>query len=224
MPQKGENNRDKFIFYKIEIGIIVVLLLLYIPFAVYKIIPSEDKPGLLEANPSSITGFVSAETHTKQLDISLDKSKNFVLTTAKSTSFDITALKLSGIIEGDGRVHITIENGLGQELTIFSNTKKKSKNFITGMFYKEAEENNPETDLEDIQSAWLVLKPQDGPADNPTGTAGKDEKITSGRFNKECKDTCFIKMPMDKDKAYKLSVKMDEGTKVKIDELMFTIE
>src|SRR3990167_1825551 len=70
---------------------------------------------------SGITGFVSIETKKQKLDLSIENSQSYILTTSSKEPFQITSLKLSGEIIGQGIVKAYIDNGQYQRILIYSN-------------------------------------------------------------------------------------------------------
>ena len=138
--------------------------------------------------------------------------------------FNLTSLRLSGEVIGSGRAEIVLENGLGQELWIYSNMKQKQGNMITGMAVGEEDTALAEEKAEATDTAWLMITPGDANKESPEKQLTPEREITSGKFQNTCTDTCYMNMKMQKGLYYTLNVRVDAGTQVKITELKYTLD
>ena len=76
-------------------------------------------------NKPSITGHVLININRQSLDIVIDESQNFLLSSDSVEPFVITSFKVSGNITGDGQVKVYIDTGRGQRVLVFENIQKK---------------------------------------------------------------------------------------------------
>ncbi|MBU2561532.1 MAG: hypothetical protein KKD17_04485 [Nanoarchaeota archaeon] len=153
----------------------------------------------------------------------------FVLFSEKDQAFALTSLRLSGEVIGEGRAEIILDNGLGQELRIYSNVKQKQGNMITGMAVT-AEEGEPlpaDAKIDNVaaEQAWLMITPGEGTLqESPSMELGDDKQTIAGKFQNTCLDTCYMNMKMQKGLYYTIKVRVDPGAEVRINELKYMLE
>ena len=201
--------------YKIEL--MAIFLLLFLVISLFW--------GKYSISSPSITGFVSVDMKTQPVNIFVDKSKNFILTSERETPFNLTSFRLSGKVDGEGRVEVLLDNGLDQQLVVFSNIeqKREGKNRITAMAVENEKGLDPSsTNTEEV--SWLIILPWEGYAADVPGELSADVLTSSGSFIRRCGETCYMWLPLDKDRAYKFIVRTDPGTTVTINEIAYTIE
>jgi hypothetical protein len=219
-----EHTKNKILV--IEIMLAVVLLIFIGAFALDRFFPTPAVP--LETGAPGIVGFVPLEIKSQPLNLVATESTNFVLFSEKGEQFELTSLRLSGLVKGDGRVEIVLDNGLGQELLIYSNVKNKQGNLITGMSVTDEGEPLPEgAEIEDVapDQAWLKITPGEAAlAELPTIELGDSKQAADGEFQHNCVDTCYMSMKMQTGLYYTLKVKVDPGTEVNINELKYMLE
>jgi len=144
----------------------------------------------------SVTGFVPTETFSQELDIFVDGSQRFSL--SSDEPLYLTAFSISGLIKGPGLVNVYLVSNNGKSL-VYSNKKKpvSSMESITGMSVLTIE---PTQRIDKIE----VLPP--------------GYKTQSGVFQNECSETCILQgeqLPMY------LDVIIEPGTTVQISEIRF---
>ena len=83
--------------YKIQIFMVLVLFISFITYASFK---------------PSITGHVSANVYHQNLDLVINKSQNFLLSSDNLEPFIVSSLKISGNITGNGQVKVYIHHQL----------------------------------------------------------------------------------------------------------------
>lgn len=170
-------------------------------------------------NPG-ITGHVSLETKKQKIDLTIANSQSYILTTSSEEPFYLTSLKLSGAIIGEGIVNVYITNNQGQKVLIYSNVVKKEQGLdtitgmdkITGLTVGDDSEEKDYLVIEHLENLKVQL-----------GSISEDETIFSGSFENGCVDSCFIEMLLNKDTAYQLLFYVEEGTILKINEIVYTI-
>jgi hypothetical protein len=170
-----------------------------------------------------ITGFVPVEFTTQDMNITLDQSQSYILTSGSDAPFPLTSLKIGGEVVGDGVVEIYLDNGQGQQLLVYRNTRSKSGGMgsITGLVTQS--ENGTKTDVR--EGKWLLLSPlKDSAKGDLPVKLGRDEEASSGAFSKECRDTCFMRMEISNQLSYELIFKIDQGTQLKLNDLTYTID
>lgn len=160
-----------------------------------------------------VTGYLSLDFVMQDLDMTIDQSQKFMISTDSEEEFSLTSLKISGEVIGEGRAEIYLDNEEGQKLMIYRNVKTKSIGMgaITGYFVNGQQDNH-------------IKITQEGTIDEEMTELTEKEETTNGLFSNECKETCFIKMRMKKGLNYNLLVKVDKGTKVRINEIAYTIQ
>lgn len=210
----------------LELMLAVVLLVFVGAFALDKVFPTAQVSSNTGNLP--IVGFVPIEIKSQLIDLTADAPSAFILFTEKETLFNLTSLRLSGEVRGNGRAEIVLDNGLGQELLIYTNVKQKQGNLITGMAVSDEGEPMPEdAKIEQVtqSTAWLMIsKDTQAGAERPAGDLGDDKRTESGVFQHSCVDTCYINMKMQKGLYYTIKVRLDEGTTVKINEMNYMLE
>ena len=165
-----------------------------------------------------ITGFVSYDFAIQDLDMTIDRSQSYVLTSGSEKPFDLTSFKLGGEVLGDGVVEVYLDNGKGQELLVFRNSRAVGSGMqkITGM---AVEGEEPQ------EGRWLLLSPMQGSAsDEPPRRLPPDEEPVSGVFSNECGDTCFISMELSNELSYELIFRIEPGTVLGLDNIIYTID
>lgn len=171
-------------------------------------------------NPG-ITGYVSIETKSQAIDLVIANSQSYILTTNKEESFDLTSIKLSGEVIGKGIAEVYIFNK-DQKILVYSNIVEKEKGLdtITGM--DKITERVVGADSE-TEGDYLMIEHLEN-IETELREMTKDEKIVGGTFKGQCVDSCFITMSLNKDIAYQLLFYVEEGTILKINEIIYTIK
>ena len=171
---------------------------------------------------AGITGFVSVETKKQLVDLTIANSQSYILTTNQEKPFYLTTLKLSGEIIGNGTVKAYIRNSQGQKILVYSNIIKKGSglNAVTGMSRITGNVVGTNTQTEGNYLLIEHLENIEGEKSN----IAKDETLASGLFENQCLDSCFIEMLLNKDNAYQLLFYVDDGTILKVKELVYAIK
>ncbi|MBW2963945.1 hypothetical protein KY363_00660 [Candidatus Woesearchaeota archaeon] len=221
MVESHSKNKMLMIELMLAIGVIVFVGAI----AIDRTFPTPQVSTDGEAVP--IVGFVPVEIKSQPIDLSAETSSAFILFTEKEEQFSLTSLRLTGEVTGTGRAEIVLDNGLGQELLIYSNIRQKTGNLITGFAVDAEGETLPEdakiTDV-DTPSAWmLITKDKDTSVEGPkTDLDGK--RTEEGPFQNTCVDTCYMNMKMQKGLYYRIKVRLDPGTTVNINEMKYMLE
>lgn len=219
-----EHTKNKLMM--IELMLVVLILIFVGAFAIDRLFPT----GLVSANTDTapIVGFVPIEIKSQPIDLFAPEPTSFVIFSEKEDEFDLTSLRMTGEVTGKGRAEILLDNGLGQELIIYSNVKKKQGNIITGMAITEEGEPLPESaEISEVDSAqaWLKISPGQDKLNEEPGRSLEDDQVTvEGAFQNACVDTCYMNMKLKKGLYYTLKVRVDPGTEVRINELKYTLE
>lgn len=212
----------------IEAMFAVMLLIFIGAFALNKFFPTPAVQG----NPDvpGIVGFVPVEIKSQPINLIAQEPTSFILFSEKEEPFELTSLRLSGMVIGEGRAEIVLDNGLGQELLVYSNLKQKQGNLITGMAVTSDQEGEPLPEgakIENVepQKAWLKITPDSVPIrESPVTELTSDKQTVSGDFDHACLDTCYMNMKLQKGLYYTLKVRVDAGTEVRINELKYMLE
>jgi len=176
----------------------------------------------LFGNPN-ITGYLSLDLVMENVDLTVDQSQGFTLSIQSTKPFILTSFKIAGEVVGDGIAEAYIDNGRGQQFLVYRNVMpiKRGMNLITGLVVtgvKLTEQATAE------KGSYLLINPGNTIQDVQFQPLEEDEETVSGGFRNECVDTCFIKMEMSSDLVYKLIVKTEPGTSIKIDNVFYTID
>jgi len=205
----------KDLLFKIEVfsATMLVLVLLVFLVAPYTMAEYPAVPSV-----TGITGYISADMNVQSLNIVMEKSQSYILTTNSEESFYLTSFRLSGETSGN-RVEIWLEVD-GQRQLVFTNLREKREqsNLITGMLTGVPEETVP------LEDASLILDETDETVEGFATPIPEDMEVVGGAFNNECTDTCFIGIPMSPNAPIKLIFKLDSSAKLTVDELTYTIE
>lgn len=190
-----------------QIEIIAAVILLLVSIASFF-----PKPG--------ITGYVSVETRKQKIDLTIANSQSYILTTNSKEPFYLTSLKLSGEVIGGGIAKVYISSK-DQKILIYSNVVEKERGLdaVTGMdkITGNVVGVDPETEEDSLIVEYL---------ENIVGEIGsveEDESIVSGTFENQCVDSCFIEMVLNESVAYQLLFYVEEGTILRINEIIYTI-
>jgi hypothetical protein len=206
-------------------GMIVVLLLIFIgAFTLDRFLPTKAVPGGGGDTPP-IVGFVPVEIKSQQISINAAESIRYILFTEREGQFNLTSLRLSGEVIGNGRAEIVLDNGLGQELLIYSNIKQKQGNMITGMAVDgDANRLPDDVKVDEVTQPWLIISSGESTKETPEKQLTEDRETVSGKFQTACTDTCYMNMKMQKDLYYSLKIRVDAGTEIRITDLKYTLE
>jgi hypothetical protein len=210
----------------LELMLVIGVLVFVGAFAVDRIFPT----GTVAVNGDTlpIVGFVPVEIKSQPIDLVAKEPTSFVVFSEKDEQYSLTSLRLSGTVTGEGRAEILLDNGLGQELLIYTNVKQKKGNLITGMSVSEDGEPLPEdAEIVEIapQQAWFKITPSEKPlGENPAGELGDDRQAIPGEFQHSCVDTCYMNMVMKKGLFYTMKIRVDAGTEVNINELKYMLD
>lgn len=218
------HNKNKVLMIE---GMFAVMILIFLAaFLLDKYFPTPVVPE--EMGTPSIIGFVPIEIKSQPIDLAATQPTRFVMFSEKEQEFSLTSLRISGEVLGEGRVEILLDNGLGQELIVYSNIRQKEGNMITGMSVNEEPAALPQgAKVEDVPEAqaWFKITPATEPLnEQPSKELGSDQRTITGKFQYECKDTCYMNMKMKKGLYYTMKVRMDTATEVRINELKYTLE
>lgn len=198
--KKGKMNpetKDRLFQLEISLAIIAVLVI-----------------GLSFFKPS-ITGFVPVSVYTETLNLTISKDTAFTL--FSNEQIQVTSLKLSGEVIGDGAVHVYLSNTQGQNLLVYSNLMKNEfgKNIITGMAVAG------KTDAQEKHS--LVIQEIQQFNEDVALPDNEGKIAESGRFDGACVETCSIIMDLSGRKVYKLIIVLEENAVLRIDNIVYTI-
>lgn len=176
----------------------------------------------LLGNPN-ITGYLSLDFVMQDLNLTLSQSQNYIITSTNPEPFILTSFKISGEVIGDGRVEVYLDNNQGQQLLVYKNVKQKQRGMglITGMFIAGEKQTEKEKAKKE---SYLVIKPGEDIQNPKMLELSEKEETVSEIFSNECTDTCFIKMELSDKIAYNLIFKIEPGTTLKLDNIVYTIE
>ncbi len=184
---------------KLQLSIIIILILV----------------GLLAVlSKSNITGYVSADSKSQQLDIFADKSAEFIITAENEKPYSLTSFRISGQITGKGAVEIYLSDIVGKRILVYRNIMEKSTamSAITGM----AIGKNTQPELDKL----LLIIPNKELDEKPA----KAENQETGFFTDKCMDSCVMNLKMSKNSRYKLIVLVDSGTSIKISGIEYAVK
>ncbi|MBW2966896.1 hypothetical protein KY362_00260 [Candidatus Woesearchaeota archaeon] len=220
-----DNSKNRV--FVLEMIIVLGLVIAVSAFALNSFFPTPLVPAN-DGNVPGIVGFVPVEINNQPLNLEAKEPKSFVLFTDKEEPFQLTSFRLSGTVAGEGRAEIILDNGLGQELVIYSNVKPQRGNLITGMAVSEESENPLPEDIKvneiPHETAWLrIAEKPDIAAETPT-TELDNKRAVAGEFENSCTDTCYMNMNMHDGAYYTLKVRVDPGTEVRITSLKYTLD
>ncbi len=189
-----------------RLELLVVVSLALIVGGVF-LINQTDFSSFFDSN-NLVTGFVSSDVITENLDLLIEQSQDYNLDTIDS--FRLTSLRLTGSVEGEGVVKIFLEDSIGGRSLVYTNVReKKNGNLITGMV------------VADPKAVSIGLNP--GEIKTPISEAvGENEEIIGEVFYNECMDTCFMSIDFSPENSNKLVFQLSQGTKLRINKLSYT--
>jgi len=205
-----KKSHDKLI--KLEVGIAICLFLV---------------GALAFFSGPGITGHVASDLNTQPVNMLIDESQLFELTTTSTETFHITSFRLSGTIIGDGIAEAYLDNGRGQQLMIFNNIKEKEKGMsgLTGITAKVVGEGTEELELIEVPAKkTLLIKPAEVLNQNPISSPTEEQALFDGEFDSKCTDTCFIEMELGPGLGYNLIFRMEPGTQIHLTKIQYTIK
>ena len=195
-----------------KIQILLVFVLLIIMFT-------------LSFNNPTITGNIPANVYTQKLDLVINESSNFLLTSDNLEPFIITSFKISGNVIGNGQAEIYIDTGRGQNILVYKNIVKREDDQLELFELTGQAVENIEGENVNRHDKWLVIKPiKILLKKEDFDLIGNDEYLVNGNFMWQCRDTCLMNMEMYRKVAYRLVFLVEEGTTLKIDEILFQTE
>ncbi|MCK4589616.1 MAG: hypothetical protein KAT77_04175 [Nanoarchaeota archaeon] len=199
LKSKESKLKNKHTWHQIELTVAIVLSLV--------IILSFFRP--------TITGFVSAGTYSQNLDLVLDKSTIFLISAPELV--EVTSFKLTGEVEGAAKIYL--DNMEGQRLLVYENLEKPKKGLglVTGMAIGGSFAGTHYTGEKILEITQL-----DG-FEEYVEFDKSGKQVKNGPFEEACQETCFIKMEVNPEKEYKLIVLLEEGTCLKLEEVVLTV-
>ena len=152
----------------------------------------------------STTGFVPTKSFTQGLNIEVSQSQRFRLSSGEPLQF--TSLLVSGEIKGRGLASVYLVAG-GHRWLVYSNKQKQGRGVspITGFATSE-----------------LIVEPKEiieVEEKLPPGYSGFE-----GQFSNECAQTCILDSNLLKGTEAWLEMIVEEGTTLKISDIIFTVE
>ncbi len=155
---------------------------------------------LVLMNKSSITGFVTSDAFSQEIDIIAVESQAIALESLSQKSVSLSSLRVSGEVVGKGLAEIYITDGFKKWL-VFSNLQKKKAGLdsITGALFRIYEKEKLDGDV--------IL---------PDGY-----ETTTGAFNNACVDSCLLDSIAGSE--YILEIWLQSETNVRLTELKYTI-
>jgi len=187
---------------EIAIGVVAIFILALVFFG---------------SSGSRITGFVPAELALENLNIVLDKSTAFELSSATGLPVYLRNFRISGDIIGSGSVAIYIKDS-GRDYLVFTNIghRDTKMNLITGIT-GAAIGPSP---MEPEEGKGLTLKEKETLADlKPT-----KEPVKTGLFESECVESCYLPLAEFNQTSFTLSVYLESGTTLKLTKIYYTID
>jgi hypothetical protein len=187
-----------------------------------------------------VTGFVSALNATlyiQNLDLYADGTQTYSLTST-TTNLPLEYLSIDGEIIGDGRVEIFIDNNNGSQYLIYQNliekiNHSKSRNIITGMAAETTEEAQKaseivgkamtENHMQTSEGIWLVIQPKKVNIPYEFREIKSNEEKTNGTFYTQCIETCQIPPGVFNSDNYEMSLRIENGTYVKLTRLKYIL-
>lgn len=165
---------------------------------------------------STITGFVTSETHRQSIDLEITRSGSYQLTTLNGTPPQLTHFAVTGTITGNGTAALSLQNNAGRQLLVHSNLQKlgtTSLLTITGAFTKAP------TQPAAIEDNTLIITP--GRQDTTTVPLPDGYRIDSTPFENTCIETCIID-PAFTDESLTLRAAVEPGTQIRITDITYT--
>ncbi|MBR9692096.1 hypothetical protein GOV06_04915 [Candidatus Woesearchaeota archaeon] len=176
---------------------------------------------------TGITGHFSADFMSQIVDLKIEESQSYSLSSDNTEPIYISSLRLSGNIIGYGSVEIFIEDK-GERFLVYSNVGEKEQGMpaITGMAVVQAAGTQTESDstLEPEESVAILVDYLETIRWEGRVSLSENEEYLMGVFNNKCVDTCFMEMPLSSKERYKLIFMVEPGTKVEITKITYTLK
>ncbi len=156
---------------------------------------------LIMLNNSSITGFVTTDTYTQKLDLTIEDNQLLEIASLNEKPIKITSLKLSGEVIGNGLTEIYLTDN-NQKWLVYSNLEKEGDGFskITGTVVRIFEKEKLTGDV----------------------VAMENYETVSGPFKQACEQTCYLENLNQAN--YYLEVWVQKGAKLRLIDLNYRIE
>lgn len=152
-----------------------------------------------------ITGQLSKDIERAQIGIIIDQSARYVLNWPENKRVPLHMLSISGEVLGKGLVEVYLDNGFGAHHLVYSNEEGKNTQHGETAF---SGENTAEISITKYQTIAAPAKSHRLPQ--------------AGVFRNVCEDTCVLNPEVFAQERYELVVFVEEGTRVRIDELRYT--
>jgi len=149
----------------------------------------------LLATDSGITGFVSTETVSQDVNLRVDSSQRYEL---KTDGF-VSSLSISGDVKGSGLVNVYLTDG-ANELLVYSNKRKLSSamQHITGLSTMDIEPKGRIDRIDTLPGEYVTV---------------------SGAFESQCAQTCVLS---EMQSPLYLDFVVDPGTSIHISKVIFS--
>ena len=187
--------------HKIELGIVVAAIFL---------LTLSVAPQL--KGFSTITGFVSTETHRQPVQLNFDQSRVIELET--DSEMLISHFSLTGYVAGEKAVNIYLDNGRGDRALVYTNIRggsgRKGLPAITGLASHDAQ-----------SSSEGGIRVNEGPLLNEFTALQEGEGAYEGGFKDECIETCVLPAEIFKSDKFELVVLLEPGAELTITGMTF---
>jgi len=152
----------------------------------------------------SITGYVATETFSKPLNIQITESQRYFV--ESDADIALSALALSGTVEGDGLVNVYLTDKEENRLLVFSNKAKSATamTHITGLAIVDVKLTaGKKLDIiESLDDAFVT---------------------TSGSFVNQCEQTCLLDPSKFNGNKFTLDFVVEPGTEFTITNVRYTV-
>ncbi|MBW3019130.1 hypothetical protein KY329_03025 [Candidatus Woesearchaeota archaeon] len=152
----------------------------------------------------SITGYVATETFSKPLNIHIAESQRFFLEADQDIA--LSALAVSGKVDGDGLVNVYLVDDEENRLLVFSNKAKSSSamKHITGLAV---------VDVKLIEGKKLEL----------IESLDDNYVTSSGSFVNQCEETCLIDPSAFAGNSFTLDFIVEPGTQFTLTNVRYSV-
>lgn len=157
----------------------------------------------------AITGHFSKDVVRQPVDLVVNNSQSFVLSSPNSSPFSLHSLQVSGDVTGSGEVQIFLDNGKGARRLVFANIHGIGKSLGSTTEF---------VDADNFGSKHLVVTSYRSLDDEISGSG----ETIAGYFRNVCSETCELNAELFTSQRYELLVYVEQGTKAHLTELLYT--
>ncbi|MAF37152.1 hypothetical protein CL622_08630 [archaeon] len=169
----------------------------------------------------SITGNVPVDMEVQTINLRLDQSQAYLLTTKQTEPFILNSFRVTGRVVGQGMASIYIRNSKGQRVLVYTNVDEIKPDASLAKFTGLAVDSGQRGTG---KSEYGIVLESIGAVDFYSESDGREQTFVAGEFQDACKDSCNIQLYLDFETGYEMVFNVEEGTRLEVDSVSYVAD